>query len=115
MRSIFATFLTILLAYILSASFHWIAGFLAILVVVPIFNLTGKQAILTAGIGLFLLWSGCATILDLQNDHILSRQIATLFGDLPIWILPISTGLIGGVAGAIVGWFAGLLMGFIHR
>lgn len=115
MRSILATVFIILLGYFLATSFHWMAGFLAVLMAAPIFSLSGKEAVMTAGVGVFLLWSGYATILDVQNDHILSKQIATLFGDVPIWILPISTGLVGGLGGALIGWFAGLITRFINR
>lgn len=115
MRSILATVLIILLGYILATSFHWMAGFLAIFIATTIFNLTGKEAVLTAGVGVFLLWSGYATILDVQNDHILSKQIAILFGDVPVWILPISAGLVGGLGGALIGWFAGLITRLINR
>ncbi len=63
---------------------------------------------LTGFLGVFLLWSGTAWMLDNQNDHILSGRMADLFS-LPPAGLVLVTGIIGGWLGGAGVWCGGLL------
>ncbi len=60
---------------------------------------------------LFLLWSGYALILDVQNQSILSQKIAQLFS-LPHSILLV---MMSGLVAGLVAGFAGLTGYFLRK
>ena len=68
------------------------------------------KAFVTGFLGMFFLWGGLAFFIDLNNDHILLKKIAELFGlgNSP-FLLIIITAFVGGfVSGfaALTGSFA---------
>ncbi|NND08131.1 MAG: hypothetical protein HKN87_17260 [Saprospiraceae bacterium] len=115
MRGLLAILVIVGVGFVLSSMFSWLSGFLAVFLAVPVFALSKSQSIIYGAIGMFLLWLGYAMLIDFQNEHLLSNQIGTLLGHLPVSALLVITGLMGSIGGALVGWIAGLLTGFIYR
>ncbi len=49
----------------------------------------------------FLGWAVVALYYDINNHHILSGRMATLFGLPSGWLMPLVTGLIGGLVAGL--------------
>lgn len=63
--------------------------------------------------GAALAWTACAGFLDLRNHHLLSNRIADLF-HLPAGALvPVLTGLIGGIMGGMAAWAGFALRAYV--
>jgi len=98
MKFIIKTILTIILAYVLQLWLPWYSIAIAACVVSLLISSKGYIAFLSGFIGIFLLWSLSAYMIDSANQQILSTRIGNLFSTTPS-ILLLATGLIGGVAG----------------
>ena len=109
MKFLVATVLTALLAFISGLFLPWWGiAITSLLVAVLVHQKTGK-AFLSGLLGVFILWVGLAWWIDMKNNGVLSKKIASV---LPLGgsslVLILVTGLIGGlVAGmaAISGSF----------
>lgn len=109
MKFIVATILTAALAFISGLFLPWWAlAFTSLLVALIIHQKAGK-AFLAGFLGVFLLWGGLATWIDLQNNHILSQRIAQVLplggnSYLLIGVTALVGGLVAGMA-ALTGSF----------
>ncbi len=106
MRSILTTLFIVLIGYVLASYLHWLASFAAPLIGIVTWPVSTKKAIIVGALSLFVLWSGCATLLDISNQHLLSKQIGDLFGGMSHWTLIVITGIVGAIGGALSGWIA---------
>lgn len=61
-------------------------------------------AFLLGFLSVFIVWTIYAFVIDLYNQHILSERIGNLLGGMPYYLLPLITGLIGGIGGGLSVW-----------
>ncbi len=98
MKFLVAILLTALLAFI-SGLFlpWWCIAITSLLVAVLVHQKAGK-AFLSGLLGVFILWAGLAWWIDMKNNGVLSKKIASV---LPLGgnslVLILVTGLIGGL------------------
>ena len=98
MKFLVATVLTALLAFISGLFLPWWGiAITSLLVAVLVHQKTGK-AFLSGLLGVFILWAGLAWWIDMKNNGVLSKKIASV---LPLGgsslVLILVTGLIGGL------------------
>ena len=98
MKFLVATVLTALLAFISGLFLPWWGiAITSLLVAVLVHQKTGK-AFLSGLLGVFILWVGLAWWIDMKNNGVLSKKIASV---LPLGgsslVLILVTGLIGGL------------------
>lgn len=93
--------LILFFGWLLGMILPWWSIALVCFVVVFINGGSVMQNFLAGFLGIFILWFVHALIIDIQNQSILSKQIAELF-TLPNTILLILiTALVGGIVGGI--------------
>ena len=68
-----------------------------------VWELRGAWPFFMGFIALFLLWSLYAYGLDWNNQHILADKIGDLLG-MEGWMVPLLTGLVGGLMGGVCIW-----------
>ena len=109
MKFLVAIILTALLAFISGLFLPWWGIAITSLLVAVIIHQKAGKAFLAGLLGVFLLWAGLAWWIDMKNNGVLSKKIASV---LPLGgngiLLILVTGFIGGlVAGcaAISGSF----------
>lgn len=66
------------------------------------------KAFLSGFLAIFLLWTGYALWIYINNDGILASRVGGLLGGLPGWLMPLITGLLGGLASGTAA-FAGFV------
>ena len=66
---------------------------------------------LWAFIGIFLLWTLQALVIDVQNNHILSQRMGTLLGGIGGYGIMIVTGLYGG----LIAGLSAMLSSQLHK
>ena len=98
MKFLVATVLTALLAFISGLFLPWWGiAITSLLVAMLVHQKTGK-AFLSGLLGVFILWAGLAWWIDMKNNGVLSKKIASV---LPLGgsslVLILVTGLIGGL------------------
>lgn len=109
MKFLVATILTGLLSFVSGLYLPWwMIAVIAFLAAILVHQKAGK-AFWSGFLALFLLWGILAFWIDLQNDHILSKKIASI---LPLggnsYLLILVTGIIGGLVagfGALSGHY----------
>lgn len=98
MKFLVATILTALLAFISGLFLPWWGIAITSLLVAVIIHQKAGKAFLSGLLGLFILWTGLAWLIDSKNNHILSSKIAAV---LPLggnyFLLILTTGMIGGL------------------
>ncbi len=98
MKFLTATILTAILAFISGLFLPWWGMAITSLGVAVLVHQKGGKAFLSGLLGVFLLWAGLAWWIDMKNNGILSKKIATI---LPLGgntiLLILVTGLIGGL------------------
>ncbi len=102
MKLIVATLLTVLLAFGAGLYLPWwsiaIASFLVALVV----HQKAGKAFLSGFLGVFILWAGLAWWIDIKNNGVLSKKIASI---LPLGgnalLLILLTGFVGGLVAGL--------------
>lgn len=107
MKFLTATVLTALLSFISGLFLPWWGIAIAALAVAAIIHQKAGKAFLTGFLGAFLLWVGLAWWIDMKNDGVLSKKVASILplGGNPI-LLIILTGLVAGLVagfGALTG------------
>ena len=111
MKFIAATLLTAILAFIGGLYFPWWGIAIAAFLVALLVHQRGFKAFLAGALGIFLLWAGLAWWIDMKNNGVLSKKIASV---LPLGgntiLLIIVTGLLGG----LVAGFAALSGSFLR-
>ncbi len=98
MKFLTATILTAILAFISGLFLPWWGIAITSLLVAVLVHQKAGKAFLSGLLGVFLLWAGLAWWIDMKNNGILSKKIATI---LPLGgntiLLILVTGLIGGL------------------
>ena len=98
MKFLTATILTAILAFISGLFLPWWGIAITSLVVAVLVHQKAGKAFLSGLLGVFLLWAGLAWWIDMKNNGILSKKIATILplGGNTILLIGV-TGLIGGL------------------
>lgn len=111
MKFITATLLTAILAFVSGLFFPWWGMAIAAMLVALIVAQHAGKAFFSGFLGVLLLWCGLAWWMDMKNNGILSKKIASV---LPLGgnalLLILVTGLIGG----LVAGFAAMSGSFIR-
>ncbi len=98
MKFLTATILTAILAFISGLFLPWWGMAITSLLVAVLVHQKAGKAFLSGLLGVFLLWAGLAWWIDMKNNGILSKKIATILplGGNTILLIGV-TGLIGGL------------------
>jgi hypothetical protein len=98
MKFLVAIILTALLAFISGLFLPWWGIAVTSLLVAILVHQKAGKAFITGYLGVFLLWAGLALWIDIKNDGVLSKKIASILplGGNHIYLL-IITGLVGGL------------------
>jgi hypothetical protein len=111
MKFLVALLLTALLAFISGLFLPWWGIAIASLLVALLVHQKAGKALLAGFLGVFLLWAGLAWWIDMKNNGVLSKKIASI---LPLGgnaiLLIIVTGFIGG----LVAGFAAMSGSFLR-
>jgi hypothetical protein len=98
MKFLVAILLTAVLAFISGLFLPWWGIAITSLLVALLVHQKSGKAFLSGLLGVFLLWAGLAWWIDMKNNGVLSKKIASV---LPLGgnaiILILLTGLIGGL------------------
>lgn len=105
MKTIVAIILTALLAYIGGIYMQWWSIAIAAFIIALLIPQKAVRAFLSGFLGVFLLWAVLAWWINMKNESILAKKIATI---LPLggnaYVLILVTAFVGG----LVGGFAAL-------
>lgn len=98
MKFLVATILTTLLAFISGLFFPWWGIAITSLLVAVLVHQKAGKAFLSGYLGVFLLWGGLALWIDIKNNGVLSKKIASVLplGGNSVYLILV-TGLIGGL------------------
>ncbi len=111
MKFLTATTLTAILAFISGLFLPWWGmAITSLLVAVLVHQKVGK-AFLSGLVGVFLLWAGLAWWIDMKNNGILSKKIATI---LPLGGNTILLILVTGLFGGLIAGFAAMSGSFLR-
>lgn len=98
MKFLVAIVLTALLAFISGLFLPWWGIAITSLLVAVLVHQKAGKAFLSGLLGVFILWAGIAWWIDMKNNGVLSKKIASV---LPLGgsslVLILVTGLIGGL------------------
>jgi len=110
----FATsiFLIVILSFALGLYLPWWSIAIAAFGVAAFIHLRPAASFLAGFIAIFVLWLALAAIIDMRNQHILSRKLASL---LPLGGNSFLLLLITALVGAIVGGSAALSGSYLRR
>ena len=111
MKLLAAIILTALLSFIAGLYFPWwsIAG-IAFLIALLVHQKAGK-AFLSGFLGIFLLWAGLAWWIDMKNNGVLSKKIASV---LPLGGNAIAIIAVTGIIGGLVAGFAAMCGSYLR-
>jgi|SRR5690349_12633319 len=112
MKFTIAILLIALLAFALGLYLPWWSIAIATFIVAAFIHQKPIISFLAGFIGIFLIWFVLAMVIDVRNQHILSKKIATL---LPLNGNSFLLILITAFIGAIVGANAALTASFIRK
>ena len=114
MKFITSIILTALLTYAIGlfTSLPWWSFAMAALVVAMAIHQKPFKSFLSGFIALFLLWSILALMIDLSNEHILSKKVAQI---LPLGGSSIVLIIVTGVVGGLVAGFAALTGSYLRK
>jgi hypothetical protein len=102
MKFLVAIVLTALLAFVSGLFLPWWGIAITSLLVAAIVHQKAGKAFLAGFLGVFLLWAGLAWWIDMKNNGVLSKKIASV---LPLGgnsiVLILVTGLIGGLVAGL--------------
>ncbi len=98
MKFLAATILTALLAFISGLFLPWWGIAITSLLVALLVHQKAGKAFLAGMLGVFILWAGMAWWIDMKNNGVLSKKVASV---LPLGgnaiLLIILTGIVGGL------------------
>jgi len=102
MKFFVSTLLTALLAFISGLFFPWWGVAITSLLVAVLVHQKAGKAFLSGYLGVFLLWGGLALWIDIENNGVLSKKIASVLplGGNSVYLILV-TGLIGGLIGGL--------------
>ena len=106
-----ATILTALLAFISGLFLPWWGIAITSLLVAVIIHQKAGKAFLSGMLGVFLLWAGLAWWIDMKNNGILSKKIASV---LPLGGSGILLIIVTGIIGGLVAGFAAMSGSFLR-
>ena len=102
MKFIISIILTALLAFVIDLYLPWWGIAIAAFFVAALIHQRPGYSYLSGFLGVFLLWILLSLLIDIKNQGILSKKIATL---LPlggsVFLLMLLTALIGGIVGGL--------------
>ena len=112
MKILLSIVLIALLSFIAGLFLPWWSIALVAFLVAVLVRLSPGGHFLSGFLGVFLIWTILAFWIDQKNEHILSSKVAQLFhlGSASFLLVLISA-LIGG----LVGGFAALSGGYLHK
>lgn len=105
MKLFVAIILTALLSFISGLFLPWWGVAIAALLTAVVVHQNAGKAFLSGFIGVLLLWAGLAWWIDMKNDGVLSKKIASI---LPLNGNSLLLILITGVVGGLVAGFAAM-------
>lgn len=111
MKFLVATVLTALLAFISGLFLPWWGIAVTSLLVAVLVHQKAGKAFLAGFLGLFLLWAALAWWIDMKNNGILSKKIASV---LPLGGNAILLILVTGFIGGLVAGFAAMSGSFLR-
>ena len=106
-----ATVLTALLAFVAGLFLPWWSIAIAALLVAIMVHQKAGKAFLSGFLGLFLLWAGLAWWIDMKNNGLLSKKIASV---LPLGGNTILLILVTGLVGGLVAGFAAMTGSYLR-
>jgi hypothetical protein len=102
MKFAISVILIAVLSFALGLYLPWWSIAIAAFVVTALLHQRPRISLLAGFVALFLLWFFLATVIDMRNQHILSRKLALL---LPLggnsFLLTLITALVGGLVGGL--------------
>lgn len=111
MKFLVATILTALLAFISGLFLPWWGIAVTSLLVAVIIHQKAGKAFLSGLLGVLILWAGLAWWIDMKNNGILSKKIASV---LPLGGNALLLILVTGVVGGLVAAFAAMSGSFLR-
>ncbi|HEX4876573.1 MAG TPA: hypothetical protein VFV31_07870 [Chitinophagaceae bacterium] len=111
MKFLTAAILTALLAFISGLFLPWWGMAITSLLVAVLIHQKAGRAFLAGYTGVFLLWTGLAWWIDMRNNGILAKKIATI---LPLGGNTLYLVLVTGVIGGLVAGFAAMSGSFLR-
>ena len=111
MKFLTATILTAILAFISGLFLPWWGIAITSLLVAVLVHRKAGKAFLSGLLGVFLLWAGLAWWIDMKNNGILSKKIATI---LPLGGNTILLILVTGLIGGLISGFAAMSGSFLR-
>jgi hypothetical protein len=111
MKFLTATILTAILAFISGLFLPWWGIAITSLLVAVLVHQKAGKAFLSGLLGVFLLWVGLAWWIDMKNNGILSKKIATI---LPLGGNTILLILVTGLIGGLIAGFAAMSGSFLR-
>lgn len=111
MKFLTATILTAILAFISGLFLPWWGIAVTSLLVAVLVHQKAGKAFLSGLLGVFLLWAGLAWWIDMKNNGILSKKIATI---LPLGGNSILLILVTGIIGGLIAGFAAMSGSFLR-
>lgn len=111
MKLFVAILLTALLAFVAGLYLPWwslaVAAFLAALLI----HQKAGRAFISAFLGILLLWAGLAWWIDMKNNGVLSKKIASV---LPLGGNAVALIFVTGIVGGLVAGFAAMSGSFLR-
>ncbi|MBI5857156.1 MAG: hypothetical protein HZB42_05865 [Sphingobacteriales bacterium] len=111
MKFLIATILTAALAFISGLFLPWWGIAVTSLLVAVIIHQKAGKAFLSGLLGIFILWAGLAWWIDMKNNGILSKKIASV---LPLGGNAILLILVTGIVGGLLAAFASMSGSFLR-
>jgi hypothetical protein len=111
MKFFVAILLTAALAFISGLFLPWWGIAITSLLVAVIVHQKAGKAFLSGLLGVFILWAGLAWWIDMKNNGVLSKKIATI---LPLGGNAIVLILVTGIIGGLVAGFAAMSGSFLR-
>ena len=109
MKFIVSVALTAILAAICQWMSPWWSVVVISFIVSWIMGMRGGRSFLMGFLGISLFWLSVILIRDVQNEHILGRRMAQVFGGAPYPIFIAINVFVGGLVGGLAAWSAALL------
>lgn len=105
MKFLTATILTAILSFVSGLFLPWWGIAIVSLAVAAIIHQQAGKAWLSGFLGVFILWTGLAYWIDMQNQSVLSHKVANI---LPLGGNTLAIIALTGFIGGLVGGFAAL-------
>ncbi len=111
MKFLAATILTALLAFISGLFLPWWGIAITSLLVALLVHQKAGKAFLAGMLGVFILWAGMAWWIDMKNNGVLSKKVASV---LPLGGNAILLIILTGIVGSLVAGMAAMSGSFLR-